>query len=197
MFLSEISKEELHTLVPSQFDGKIHVIERHGVAEVIARRLRDCAVLGFDTETRPSFTKGKANRVALVQLATASDAYLFRLCKMELPRNLMALLTDKNILKIGVAINNDLSLLRRLTKIKPEGFIDLQNMAQEHNIKDIGLAKMAGIVLGVRISKAQQLSNWENKILTPAQQRYAATDAWICYLIYEKLKQIKTASDEQ
>ena len=160
MFLSEISKEELHTLSPSQFDGKIHVIERYGVAEIVAERLRSCPILGFDTETRPSFTKGKANRVALLQLATASDAYLFRLCKMDLPKNLLALLRDTKILKIGVAIKNDLALLKRLTKVDLEGFVDLQDMVQEHDIKNIGLAKMAGIVLGVRISKSQQLSNW-------------------------------------
>ena len=194
--MSEISKEELCTLSPSQFSGNIHVIERYGVAEVIAQRLRSCPILGFDTETRPSFTKGKANRVALVQLATLSDAYLFRLCKMDPPKNLLALLTDPKILKIGVAIKNDIALLKRLTKINPEGFVDLQDMVQEHDIKDIGLAKMAGIVLGVRISKSQQLSNWENKMLTPAQQRYAATDAWVCYLIYEKLIKLRIKNEE-
>ena len=191
MFVSEISKEELQTLALTQFDGKIHVIERQGVADIIADRLRSCPILGFDTETRPTFKKGKLNRVALLQLATETEAYLFRLCKMDIPQNLLALLTDPNILKIGAAINNDIDLLKRLTKIKPAGFIDLQGMVQEYDIKDIGLAKMSGIVLGVRISKTQQISNWENVKLTPAQQRYAATDAWICYKIYEKLMQLK------
>ena len=193
MFISEISKEELHKLSLTQFDGKIHVIERYGVADIIADRLRSCPMLGFDTETRPTFKKGKLNRVALLQLATATEAYLFRLCKIDIPQNLLALLTDPKVLKIGAAIKNDIDLLKQLTKIKPPtaGFIDLQDMVQEYDIKDIGLAKMSGIVLGVRISKSQQISNWENKILTPAQQRYAATDAWICYKIYEKLMQLK------
>jgi len=187
MFASEISKEELHDLSLAQFDGKIHVIDRYGVAESVAKRLRSYPVLGFDTETRPSFTKGRLNRVALLQLATASEVYLFRLCKMNISQNLLALLSDPNILKIGVAIKNDMDVLKRTAKLKPQGFIDLQNMVQQFDIKCAGLSKMAGIVLGVRISKSQQLSNWENYRLTPAQQRYAATDAWMCYLIYEKL----------
>jgi ribonuclease D len=191
MFISEISKEDLRELPLLQFKGNIHVIERYGVGETVARRLRSCPVLGFDTETRPSFSRGRINRVALLQLATESDAYLFRLCKMDIPKNLLALLADPNILKIGAAITNDISTLRRSVKIKPGGFIDLQEMVQQFDIKSIGLSKMAGIVLGHRISKAQQLSNWENQTLTFAQQRYAATDAWICNMIYEKLNSLK------
>ena len=190
MFASEISTEELHELSLTQFDGKIHVIDKFGVAESVAKRLSSYPVFGFDTETRPSFTKGKVNRVALLQLSTATDAYLFRLCKMDIPQSLLALLRNPNILKIGVALTNDMNVLKRTVKLKPQGFIDLQNMVQQFDIKCIGLSKMAGIVLGVRISKSQQLSNWENDKLTSAQQRYAATDAWMCYLIYEKLMEV-------
>ena len=189
MFASEITKEELSALSAARFDGKIHVIERQGVAEAIAEQLKSYSVLGFDTETRPSFAKGRKNHVALLQLATASEAFLFRLCKMDIPKNLLSLLTDPNILKIGAAIKNDIDTLKRSVKLKPSGFIDLQEMVKQFEIKNFSLSKMAGIVLGVRVSKAQQLSNWENKTLTPAQQRYAATDAWMCYMIYEKLKQ--------
>jgi len=187
MFANEITKEELNALSLAQFNGKIHVIERHGVAEVIAEQLKSYPILGFDTETRPSFAKGRKNRVALLQLATDSEAFLFRLCKMNIPKNLLVLLTDPNILKIGAAIKNDFDILKRSVRLKPNGFIDLQNFVQQFDIKSIGLSKMAGIVLGVRISKSQQLSNWENQTLTPAQQRYAATDAWMCYMIYKKL----------
>ena len=194
MLASEISKEELRELPLLQFNGKIHVIERYGVGETISQQLRSYSVLGFDTESRPSFAKGKINRVALLQLATETDAYLFRLCKMDIPKNLLALLADPNILKIGAAITNDINLLKRTIKLKPEGFIDLQNMVQQFDIKSLGLSKMSGIILGYRISKTQQLSNWENTALTPAQQRYAATDAWICNKIYEKLEKLKIES---
>jgi len=189
MFVSEISKEELSELTLAQFEGKIHIIERYGVAEKIAETLKSHTVLGFDTETRPSFSKGKVNRVALLQLATEHEAYLFRLCKMDTPKNLIALLSDPTILKIGAAIKNDINVLKRSSKLTPRGFIDLQDIMSDYNINSKGLVKMAGIILGVRISKSQQLSNWENDKLTPAQQRYAATDAWICYRIYEKLQE--------
>ena len=189
MFVTEISKEELHAMPLVHFGGKIHLIERSEAADRAVNCLMNSPVVGFDTETRPSFTKGRINRVALLQLATATEVFLFRLCKMNIPRSLMLLLADPNILKVGVAVKNDLDVLKRAAKIKPLGFIDLQNIVQKFNIKTLGLSKMAGIVLGVRISKSQQLSNWENNTLTEAQKRYAATDAWMCYLLYEKLSQ--------
>jgi len=191
MFASEISNEELQSLKLARFEGNIHLIDQSAVAGMVVSRLRSYPMLGFDTETRPSFTRGRINQVALLQLATDTDAFLFRLCKMTIPKSLLALLADPNILKIGAALKNDMDLLKRSTKIRPRGFIDLQDLAQELEIKNLGLCKMAGIILGVRISKSQQLSNWENDMLTEAQKRYAATDAWMCYQIYEKLSQLK------
>jgi len=196
MFASEISSEELHSLTLEQFEGKIHLIEHHIAAELAVNWLRSFPALGFDTETKPSFTKGRYNRVALLQLATPTEVFLFRLCKMDIPKCLLSLLSDPTILKIGAALKNDIDVLKRSVKIKPEGFIDLQDLVQKFEIKNLGLAKMAGIVLGVRISKAQQLSNWENNTLTEAQQRYAATDAWMCYRIYEKLRELKVGGGQ-
>ena len=187
LFVSEISTEELQQLPLVRFEGKIHVIDHLVTAELAVNYLRTYPVLGFDTETRPSFTKGKYNPVALLQLSTNFEVFLFRLCRMSIPECLLELLSDPNILKIGAAIKNDIDLLKRAAKIKPQGFIDLQDIVQKYEIKNLGLAKMAGIILGVRISKAQQLSNWENNPLTEAQLRYAATDAWMCYMIYERL----------
>jgi len=191
MLVAEISREDLQLLPLGQFKGKIHLIDHSVAAQLAVNWLRTFPALGFDTETRPSFTKGRLNRVALLQLATATEVFLFRLCKMDIPKSLLALLADPNILKVGAAIKNDLDVLKRSSKLKPRGFIDLQDMVQEFNIKSLGLSKMAGIVLGVRISKSQQLSNWENDTLTEAQQRYAATDAWMCYRIYERLSQLR------
>ena len=190
MFASEISKEELGELPIASFDGKIHIIDSYGSAEIIAKRLSSYPVLGFDTESRPSFAKGKMNHVALLQLATETDAFLFRLCKIDIPMNLIALMSNKNIIKVGAAIKNDIDQLKRSAKLKPDGFVDLQNVMHNYNINDISLTKMAGIILGARVAKSQQLSNWENNVLSPAQQRYAATDAWICYMIYKKLSEL-------
>ncbi|MDR1865312.1 MAG: 3'-5' exonuclease domain-containing protein 2 [Bacteroidales bacterium] len=187
MFVSEISREELQLLPLVRFPGAIHVIDTPKQADRWFEQLKKYPVLGFDTETRPSFIKGRVNRVALLQLATGTDAYLFRLCKMTMPGDLIALLSDPGILKVGAAIRNDLDVLRRSARIHPKGFVDLQDMMKEFDIKNVGLAKMAGIIMGIRISKSQQLSNWENGILTEAQQKYAATDAWACYEIYQKL----------
>jgi ribonuclease D len=191
MFVPEISKEELQALPLVQFSGKIHVIETSVQAVGALARISDCPVLGFDTETRPSFTKGRINRVALLQLATENDAYLFRLCRMEIPEKLIRLLANPDVLKTGAAIKNDIDVLHRSARIKPAGFVDLQDMVQDFGIKNFSLAKMAGIVLGARISKSQQLTNWENETLTVAQQKYAATDAWVCYEIYRKLKSVR------
>jgi ribonuclease D len=187
LFVSEISNEELQALPLVRFEGKIHLIDHLVKAELAINWLRTHPALGFDTETRPSFVRGKFNQVALLQLSTDTEAFLFRLCRMGVPKCLLALLSDPKILKIGAAIKNDINVLKRAAKIKPQGFIDLQDLAPKYGIKNLGLAKMAGIVLDVHISKAQQLSNWENIVLTEAQQRYAATDAWMCYKIYEKL----------
>ena len=187
-FVSEISNEELHALPLVSFEGKIHVIDRLIEAESAVNWLRTFPVLGFDTETRPSFTKGRQNNIALLQLSTDNEAFLFRLCKMKIPKSLVELLSDPNILKIGTAISGDWDVLKRSVKIKPQGFVDLQEMVKEYNIKNLGLSKMSGIVLGVRISKSQQTSNWERNMLTDAQQRYAATDAWMCYRIYKELR---------
>ena len=187
LFVSEISREELHALPLVGFEGKIHVIDHLIEADLAVNLLRSFPVLGFDTETRPSFTKGKINHIALLQLSTDTEAFLFRLCRMKIPKSLLELLSDPNILKVGVAVNNDLEVMKKSVKIMPQGFVDLQEFVLKYDIKSLSLAKIAGIVLGVRISKSQQTSNWENKILTEAQQRYAATDAWVCYRIYEKL----------
>jgi ribonuclease D len=194
-FESAISREDLQLLPLVRFAGRIHLAEDIQRTDELVKRLERCPVLGFDTETRPSFTKGRINSVALLQLSTKHHAYLFRLCKMRIPSSLVALLSNPDILKIGVAIKNDMDTLRRNAKIQPQGFVDLQNVMKQFAITDMGLAKMAGIILGIRISKSQQLSNWENPVLTEAQQRYAATDAWACHEIYRKLASIGQAYD--
>ncbi|MDR3094925.1 MAG: 3'-5' exonuclease domain-containing protein 2 [Bacteroidales bacterium] len=190
MFEPSISHDDLQLLPLVRFTGRIHLAEDAARTDELVKRLEKSPVLGFDTETRPSFTKGRVNKVALLQLSTRHHAYLFRLCKMNMPPSLLALFSNPNILKIGVAIKNDMDTLRRKAKIQPQGFIDLQSMMKKFDITDMGLAKMAGIILGFRISKSQQLSNWENQELTEAQKRYAATDAWACHEIYRKLTAI-------
>ncbi len=144
-------------------------------------------LIGFDTETRPSFTKGVSNKVSLLQLASGEKAFLFRLNKIALERPILRLLESRTTLKIGAAIRDDIRGLQQLRQFNPRGFIDLQSLVGNYGIAELSVRKMAAITLGVKISKAQRLSNWEAARLTPAQQLYAATDAWISREIYLKL----------
>jgi len=187
VFRHTISNEETAQLPPVRFPGRIVVVDSsEGVAAACAD-LAACPVIGFDTETRPSFRAGVVNRVALLQLSTPQCCYLFRLCRMRFDRALVKLLESKQTLKVGADVAGDIRSLHVLRKFRPGGFIDLQQLAPEWGIDEKSLRKMSAIVLGLRVSKAQRLSNWEAAQLTAQQQMYAATDAWVCPEIYRKL----------
>lgn len=189
MFSPILTKEELSTFPLLQYSEDIVVVDHLNQVEQAVRILRMSNKLGFDTETRPAFTKGHVNKVALLQLSSDEHAFLFRICDIGLPDSLAELLSDASILKIGVAISHDIQILRSITPFNPGGFVDLQNYVKPFGIESNGLSKLSGIVLGYRISKSQQLSNWEATELSEGQQRYAATDAWVALKIYEKLLQ--------
>ncbi len=186
MFRENISKEALADLPLSVFEGEIVVVDDDSKVFEAVEYLSACTVIGFDTETKPSFKRGQVNGVALLQLSSADRAYLFRLQKIGLPQELIYLLSDPNIQKVGVAIHDDIKALQRLEYFQPKGFVELQDEVKDFGIQDFSLKKIAGIVLGVRISKSQRLTNWEAE-LSPAQQTYAATDAWIAHEIYQSL----------
>lgn len=190
MFVPVLSKEDLLDLPLIQFDKTIVVVDRAELVEEAVARLQKHSVLGFDTETRPAFTKGQVNQVALLQLATDQEVFLFRIHKTGLPASLARLLSDGAIVKVGVAIGHDVAILKRITPFLPGGFLDLQDYVKTYGIESQGLTKLSGIVLGFRISKSQQLSNWESPDLSETQKRYAATDAWVCLKIYENLLSI-------
>ena len=182
-----ITSEDIQNLPLMAFEGTIKVIETEDECKEAVNILRREKYLGFDTETKPTFTKGEYNHTALVQLATMETTYLFRLNKMGYPSSLFSLLENPAITKFGISIADDLKDLKKARKYKPAGFIDLNDVAKELEVKHMGVKKLAAVFLGYRISKNQQTSNWENEELTEAQQRYAATDAWICLAIYDKL----------
>jgi ribonuclease D len=186
-FREEITNEEIKQLPRKVFNGDIFLIDTERKFDIAIPLLREYRLLGFDTETKPSFKKGKLNSTALIQLATDDKAFLFRLNKIGFPDALADLLANENVLKIGVAIRDDLNELKRLQSFEPAGFIDLQETAKGLNIKNISLKKLAAIVLNFRISKSQRVSNWEQEILSPAQLKYAATDAWVCYKLYQEI----------
>lgn len=187
-FAETISNEDVAQLPAAQFGGRIIVVDNRRLANEACDYLSRCRVLGFDTETRPSFTAGHVNRVALLQLSTEERCYLIRINKLtRLSGRMLGILSNEKIMKVGVAVSGDLTALRRLFEFEPRGFVELQNEVKKFGIAEMSLRKMAGIVLGCRVSKAQRLSNWEASSLTPQQRMYAATDAWSCLRIYNAL----------
>lgn len=186
-YIESISAEELGKYDLSWFRGEIVVVEDNDTFREVFPRLCGSDILGFDTETRPSFRKGKKNKVSLIQLATENLACLFRINKIGIPPDLAELLSDPELIKAGVAIHDDIRFLKRIKKFEPEGFVDLQKLVREYGIQSFGLKKLSAIILGFRISKRQQVTDWEAEKLSEAQQIYAATDAWVCHQIYTNL----------
>lgn len=187
VFAESISNEEVASLEAVHFMGKIEVVDSAEQLERACKVLSAEALIGFDTETRPSFKAGVTNKIALIQLSTESHCFLIRLNKMPLAKPLIAILQSDKIVKVGTDVKNDLAGLQKLRHFTPRNFVDLQNVVGDYGIADKSLRKISGIVLGKKVSKAQRLSNWEAKQLTPQQQMYAATDAWVCIEIYNKL----------
>lgn len=184
MFKESITQEELTELPLKWFEGEIVLVESiNGVGRAV-EFLSGETVIGFDTETKPSFKKGVNNSVALLQLSTKNRAFLFRLNNIGLPSQICDILTNPNIIKPGVAIHDDIKGLQQLRNFVPAGFVELQDHAKELGITNFSLKKLTAITCGFRISKGQQLSNWESDVLTDAQKIYAATDAWAALEIY-------------
>jgi len=187
MYLSNIDRAEINKLPLKSFEGRIILIDRMKDFNKYIEVIRKEPVWGFDTETRPAFKKGITHKPALLQLANSAYAFLFRLNRLGLPDSLVQVLNDPSIKKIGVALHDDLKELAMHKKIKPEGFVDLQKIVSDYGIESKGLTKLTAIILKFKISKSQRVTNWENQDLTGAQQKYAATDAWVCHEIYREL----------
>jgi ribonuclease D len=186
-FKTKITNEDIAELPTKKFEGTIYVIDSPEAFHTYFPLIKDEKLLGFDTETKPSFKKGIKNKVALVQLASEKITLLFRLNKIGMHEDLIELLQDESITKVGVALNDDLNSLVKYGNYEPAGFIDLQKLVKEYGIEDNGLKKLTANILGFRISKRQQTSNWEQEVLTDKQIEYAATDAWVCQKIYRTL----------
>ena len=186
-FIDKISNEQTALLPAVEFRGEIRIVEHERDIAAACKTLAEQPVIGFDTETRPSFRPGVTFRVSLLQLSTPTVCYLFRLNKIPLAKPNLQLLEDRRGLKIGADVAGDLRSLRQIRHFRDGGFVDLQGIAPEWGIGEKSLRKLSAIVLGRRVSKAQRLSNWEAATLTDKQQLYAATDAWVCTRIYEQL----------
>ncbi|MFW5754920.1 MAG: 3'-5' exonuclease [Marinilabiliaceae bacterium] len=184
---NSISKEDIKELPLRQFEGRVTVVEDPAKVRDVVEKLKQYQVIGFDTETKPSFKKGVSHKVALLQISTEEEAFLFRLNLTGIKGALSDLLADAEILKVGVGIRDDLRGLRELDPFTPAGFVEIQDIAPDYGIDVLSLKNLAGLLLGIRISKRQRLSNWEAGQLTEGQILYAATDAWVALQIYKKL----------
>lgn len=173
------------------FEGRIITIDTVADTDKAVKALQKEKLLGIDTETRPSFRKGVQHKVSLIQLSTADTCFLIRLNRVDMPDSLLSLLENDKITKVGVSLHDDIQALNKRHKFTPGGFIDLQNIVKEFGIEEMSLQKIFAIVFGQRISKSQQLTNWENDVLTDKQKLYAATDAWACLKLYNHLKKSK------
>lgn len=187
-FQKSITSEEANKMPLKAFEGDIILVDEYKDLYEAIQYLNDYSILGFDTETRPSFKKGKVNDVALLQLAANSKTFLFRINKIGLPEEIIDLLKNPNIVKVGAAIKDDIRGLQKLNDFDANGFLELQDYVSNFGIESFSLKKLSAIVLNFRISKRQQVSNWEAETLSPGQLRYAATDAWVSLKIFERLK---------
>ena len=186
-FIHRISKDLIHWMPIAGFDGEVFIIDTPEDVQPAVDYLAQQTVLGVDTEARPSFNRGVHYPTALVQIATEQRCYLFRLNHIGMPQPLAAIFADNRICKVGLAFKDDLNGLRRLRNFRPANCIDIQQLVGRYGILDLGLQKIFAICFGRKISKSQQLTNWENAVLTPEQARYASTDAWATLLIYKEL----------
>lgn len=190
MFNQHITNKEINDLPLYQFDGGIFIIDSFEKLDYYLPLIKEQKILGFDTETKPSFKKGIVNQVSLLQLTSSHEAFLIRINKIGLPEEIVEILNNKDVKKIGLAIKDDIKILREIQDFEPLSFIDLQDFVKYFNIESQSLRKIAAIVLNKRISKSQQVSNWEKEELAESQLLYAATDAWVCLQIYKTLNQV-------
>lgn len=192
---NKFDKKKIGELPRVLFEGKIVVVLSVSEADKAVKYLLSRDILGIDTETRPMFHKGEHHKVALLQVSDHDTCFLFRLNRIGMPRSIISFLEDTTVPKIGLSLNDDILMLHQRANFKKGNFIDLQDHVKELGIEDLSLQKLYANIFHQRISKREQLSNWENDVLTEPQKRYAATDAWACINLYEEMRRLKESGD--
>ena len=195
LIYNKYDKSKISTLPKAEFDGRIHVIISKEQAEKAVNFLLKQPILGLDTETRPSFSRGTFYRVALLQVATYDLCFLFRLNIIGLTPAIVRLLEDTTVTKIGLSWHDDINGLHKMGHFETGTFIDIQDHVREIGVEDLSLQKLYANLFGQQISKAQRLTNWERDVLTDKQKTYAATDAWACIQLYEELERLKQTGE--
>ena len=188
-------KALIGTLPGVHFEGRIEVVFTESEARKAVDYLLSQPILGIDTETRPTLRKGPMHQVALLQVSSHEVCFLFRLNQLRLSPSVKRFLEDVTVPKIGLSLNDDLHQLQRLGDFRAGRFVDLQDHVKEVGVEDMSLQKLYANFFGLRISKRQQLTNWEADVLTDKQKLYAATDAWACIMLYEELMRLEQMGD--
>ena len=191
----KFNKAIISTLPLIRFEGKIITVISESEASRAVDFLLSQPILGIDTETKPTFKRGVIHQVALLQVATHDLCFLFRLNYLGLSPSVVRLLMERTVPKVGLSLHDDLHMLHKRGEFQAGSFIDLQNVVKEIGIEDMSLQKLYANLFGMRISKAQQLSNWQADVLSDKQKVYAATDAWACIVIYEELMRLNESKD--
>ena len=187
---SKFDKKAIPELPKVEFGGRIIVIQTAGEADRAVNYLMQFPQLGIDTETRPNFKPGGMNPVALLQVSTPEACFLFRLNRFGLTDSLVQLFTSETVEKIGLSLHDDWAQLRKRKEFQPVNYVELQDYVKPFGIKDMSLQKLYANFFGQKISKNQRLTNWEADVLTEPQKRYAATDAWSCLQLYQKMTEL-------
>jgi len=190
MFDEEITRDEINKLELKSYEGKVVLVSKLSVVISAINEIEKYPFVGFDTETKPTFKKGDVNQVSLVQIALPHKVFLIRINKTGLSKHIIDFLENRHINKVGISPRDDIQGLKLLGDFDPVSFIDLNTVVLKLGIKSQGLRKLTALILGFRISKTQQTSNWEKNILNDKQIKYAATDAWCCSEIYQKLENL-------
>ena len=189
--LTSISRGELIDLPIRRYDGPVVIVGGQADLQRAMRDILDDVVIGFDTETRPAFKPGESYLPSIVQFATARAVYLLRAQQEDLMASMQEILSSPNVVKAGVSVTDDLRALKKLFEFDESSVIDLGSVARRHGLKQTGVRNLAGMFLGMRISKGAQTSNWSAARLTPQQVTYAATDAWVCRELYLRFSELK------
>ena len=192
---SKYDKKRIADLPVAVFPGRVIVVLSSREADKAVDYLLCQSILGIDTETRPSFKKGHSNQVSLLQVSTHDTCFLFRLNHTSLTPAIIRLLEDKTVPKIGLSLHDDIAALHRKGEFQPGSFVDLQKHVGEIGVQDLSLQKLYANFFGKKISKSQQLTNWESDVLNEKQKAYAATDAWACIMLYEELIRLEQSGD--
>lgn len=179
-----ISRDYINSLPPIHFANEIVLVDTAAKVDIAIAHLCQEERIGFDTESKPSFTRGVSHPVCLVQLATDQRAYLIQLFKTGFPAPLIELLSAPGVLKIGVGLDNDICKLLRWHPFKPAGFYDLGKVAAARGVPQLGARSMTARYLNHRLIKSSQRTDWSRPQLSEKQMLYAATDAWVCLQLY-------------